>query len=87
MIEPKIHETKTHVTTHRAVLDQDQLAAIVETWIRARTKIHAEHGGVRFKVNFSQKFRDGYGNRTEAEVTLTIDHNHVEECPVDAHQG
>jgi hypothetical protein len=71
--EIKIHESNTHSTTHRAVLNSETIKEILAVHVAELAGVASHAENVQINVHLSSRMGN-YGTIDEAIVTITVDH-------------
>lgn len=79
MSEIKIHESKTHMTTHRAVLDGKTMKDILGAHVAQLAGVDPNSPNVHIQVHMSSRM-GSYNTIEEGIVTITVDHRPVGEA-------
>lgn len=79
MSEIKIHESKTHTTTHRAVLDGKAMKEILGEHVARLAGVDPNSPRVHVNVHLSSKM-GSYSVVEEGIVTITVDHRPLAEA-------
>ncbi|AXF20526.1 hypothetical protein CUJ89_08560 [Burkholderia pyrrocinia] len=73
MSEITIHTKRTDTTTHRTVLNADEIKRIVTQRVCEAADVEPKQAGVSVGVQLSSRMGN-YGSEYEAIVTVTVDH-------------
>lgn len=79
MSEIKIHESKTHTTTHRAVLDGKAMKEILGAHVAQLAGVDTNSVQVHINVHLSSRM-GSYNSIEEGIVTITVDHRPLAEA-------